>query len=231
MRCFIALPLPEEAKLALAAVAAELSRRWPRCSWTRSEGYHATLAFLGEIESRDVDCAAAAVAGFAAGAIEFRFAGLGGFPPPGPWRVLYVGLDDLQGEQRGLRGSGGEFAAVHRSLNEALRAKERECGLSPLNPEWGAAAGGRGRPFVPHITLARCPERGGRGGGPARDGTSEPSRPDPRSLAAAAPNVEAALAGRWTIDRCVLYKSELGRGGSVYTELCRASLGAAAAEG
>jgi RNA 2',3'-cyclic 3'-phosphodiesterase len=197
MRCFIALCLPEGARLSLArAVAAyrealstgveagatgldarQRGRPRPRISWTRAEGYHLTLAFLGEIEGAAIDAAAAALdaaAGF--GEIGFRFAGLGGFPrggssPKERWRLLFAKVED-----------GGRSAELHRRVDEAFA---------------GAAGGG---PFLPHVTLAR-----------AGTGPGMPAWPAARA--------GAALEGAWTIGRCALYKSELRSSGSVYTEI------------
>jgi 2'-5' RNA ligase len=199
MRCFIALILPESARRSLARAAAAYreglstsfvtlgeGRTRPRISWARDEGYHLTLAFLGEIEGTAIEVAAAsldAAAGF--GDISCGFAGLGGFPQGGSWRVLFAMLED-----------GGRSVVLHRLVNEALAEGAQRAGLPPLNAEWP-----RGRPFVPHVTLARA--KAGRG--------------LPACLAAGPWGTE--LAGAWTIGRCALYKSELQRSGAVYTEL------------
>ena len=198
MRCFIALPLPAGAREALSGIAAEyrreiersfvaLARRGPPgLSWTRTETYHLTLAFLGEIEGRAVDAASAALdAARGFGSIDFSFAGTGSFPPRAKaWRVLYAALSE-----------GSRTIQLHRRVNEALARGASEAGLPPLNREWP-----EGRPFSPHITLAR-----------ARAG-------------AVAIRLREAVPGQappsvWTIGRCSLYKSELRGSGSVYTEL------------
>jgi 2'-5' RNA ligase len=220
MRCFIALPLPEEARRALArsadACRAALSsssdangasgvKPRHRISWTRPEGYHLTLAFLGEIEGAAIEAAKAAldaVSGF--GVIGFSFAGIGGFPlgrsarnarsaqsaaSSAPlWRVLFAEIDDE-----------GGCAALHRAVNEALAEKALRAGLPVLNPEWPKGATG-GRAFAPHITLARAGTGSGIAAAPAR-------------------RAAAGLSGAWTIGRCALYKSELRSSGSVYTEI------------
>jgi RNA 2',3'-cyclic 3'-phosphodiesterase len=191
MRCFIALCLPPEARKALASWTAAYRQslttsfqalprdKRPRLSWTRSEGYHLTLAFLGEIEAAAVETAAAALdeAG-GSGPIAFGLEAPGGFSPKGPWRVIFAKLED----------SGGS-ARIYRQVNEAL---------APLNPE-----GSSGKPFAPHITLART------------RGSALLSAEEVRAAADGMPSLE----GAWTISRCALYKSELQMGGSVYTEL------------
>jgi RNA 2',3'-cyclic 3'-phosphodiesterase len=217
MRCFIALCLPEEARRSLARTAEACRKEldadraggdrpqprvsWapPRISWVRPEGYHLTLAFLGEIEGAAIEAAASALdaaSGFEA--IDCRFAGLGGFPfgggagkkgsSAGFWRVLFAELDD-----------GGGCAELHRAVNETLAERARLAGLPPLNPEWPKGGTG-GRAFAPHITLAR-----------AQGGSGIPSE--------AARWAETAHPETWTIGRCALYKSELRRTGSVYTEI------------
>ncbi|HUW40598.1 MAG TPA: RNA 2',3'-cyclic phosphodiesterase, partial [Rectinemataceae bacterium] len=152
MRCFVALSLPDPARAALSGLAGALAREWPGLSWTNSEGYHLTLAFLGEIDERGLACAGAALARLDEAAFPFRFSALGGFPPRGPWRVLYLGIDDTPA---GAQPSPAR--RIYASFNEALAAEASERGLGRLNAEWGPAGGGRD--FVPHITLARLPER------------------------------------------------------------------------
>jgi 2'-5' RNA ligase len=210
VRCFIALCLPEEARRALAQLAStrrtELDARGLRFSWTRPEGYHLTLAFLGEIDGPALDAAASsldAVAG--AGEIAFRFAGLGGFPMGGGLRVLFAKIDE-----------GGKCAAVYRAVNEALAERARAVGLGALNPEWPG-----GRPFAPHITLARASSGRARVSSPRGFASTPRARaePPPAIPAEAAGGPALELAGAWTIGHCALYKSELRRGGSVYTEI------------
>jgi RNA 2',3'-cyclic 3'-phosphodiesterase len=154
VRCFIALRLPEEAGRALGNAASayreELSQSFatlgerqarPRISWTNAGAYHLTLAFLGEMEGASLEAAGAcleAARGF--GDIDFRFAGFGGFPGLGSWRVLFARLED-----------GGRSAGLFRLVNEALVREAGRAGLGPLNPEWPGA-----KPFVPHVTLARA---------------------------------------------------------------------------
>ena len=52
MRCFIGLALPLEARESLAAALVPLRSTLGRLSWTASENYHLTLAFLGELEAQ-----------------------------------------------------------------------------------------------------------------------------------------------------------------------------------
>jgi RNA 2',3'-cyclic 3'-phosphodiesterase len=224
VRCFIALPLPAEARAALAKAAERLKAAWPELKWTRPEAYHMTLAFLGDIDGKSVECAKAAIdAAAAARPIELSFEGLGGFPPHGPWRVLVALAED-----------DGAAAIVHELVNEALARHERTAGVGPLNPEWPD-----GKAFRPHVTLARsgggARPAGGLGPGikpgpgfDARPGAAPGpgTAPGPRELEALLGEAgRRALAGSWILDRCVLFKSELRSSGAVYTELKSVRLG------
>jgi len=62
---------------ALALAAERLEASWPELKWTRPEGYHITLAFLGEIDGKSVECAKAAIdAAAAARPVDLVFEGL-----------------------------------------------------------------------------------------------------------------------------------------------------------
>jgi len=214
MRCFIALPLPPEAREALARALSPLRSKWPRLRWTSPDGYHLTLAFLGEIGEPALACARRALGAAAQGrSFAFSFSVYDFLPPRGAPRVLFADLaEDPEGSS----------AFVHRVVNEALEAEARQAGLPPLNREWagiipgepgsGGGAGGfprGGRPYRAHITLARL----------------NPGAPYPDRPALERASREARFPGApWTLDRCALYKSDLQRGGAVYTELASVAL-------
>lgn len=61
MRLFVAVPVPAVARDAILPALAEL-RADDRLAWTRPDGWHATVAFLGSVEDTLLDEAAAAVA-------------------------------------------------------------------------------------------------------------------------------------------------------------------------
>jgi 2'-5' RNA ligase len=202
VRCFIALPLPADARARLEdtahscrqslseAFAALPRMARPRLSWAKQKGYHLTLAFLGEIEGKAIELAVEALgsaSGF--GNIPFSIAGLGAFPRQEAWRVLFAKIAD-----------GGKSASLYRRVNEALEECASKASLPPLNPEW--SRGGdctSSRDFTPHVTLARMGSRGGAG------------------IRAMPPT--PIIDGEWTIGRCSLYKSELRSSGAVYTEI------------
>ncbi len=203
MRCFIALPLPDGARAVLAAAAERLKTAWPDFAWARPDGYHITIAFLGDIQGASIECAKAGLES-AAGlrSFTFSFEGIGGFPQRGPYRVIAGMIEDEGGAE-----------LVYQVVNEALAGHERTAGVGPLNPEWP-----NGRDFHPHVTIARVKDR---------DRGRE--SPRPRDIDALAGEAGRRLrSGQWTIDRCVLYKSELRPSGAEYFELKSVMLGSAA---
>jgi len=137
LRLFVACELPPALRDALGRVQEELRARGAgRLRWVRPEGVHLTLKFLGEVpaakrEAVENALAAAVVSPFA---FDVRLGSpLGGFGGRQRLRVIWVGLE---GDVEGL----AELAAL---VEEALR---------PLGfPR-------EGRPFAPHLTLARVPD-------------------------------------------------------------------------
>jgi RNA 2',3'-cyclic 3'-phosphodiesterase len=141
MRLFVAADLPGEVRVRLGAVQKALARLPLQVRWTRPEGIHLTLTFIGEVPDdrvdriraalRDCGCRAMAPAALAAH-------GVGVFPDRGRPRVLWVGVV-------------GEIEAagrVKRAVDEALAP----VGVVPED-----------RPFRPHLTLGRV--TGARDGG------------------------------------------------------------------
>jgi 2'-5' RNA ligase len=136
MRLFVALDIPEEVRRALTEWVARFrgSIRGPR--WTRIEGLHITLKFIGETSSERVGEIRAALASIHQGApIELRFRGAGFFPNERHPRVFWAGIE-----------SGPALAALAESI-------ERQ--LVPLGFPREARA------FQPHLTLARFPSSEG----------------------------------------------------------------------
>ncbi|MBA3551949.1 MAG: RNA 2',3'-cyclic phosphodiesterase [Actinobacteria bacterium] len=131
LRLFVAIDLPEDVKSRLDEVIASFRRPIPGVRWTRVEGWHATLKFLGRTPPGIVEDVRLAVASVAAGngAFDTRLSGVGAFPTPRRARVLWVGIAD---EERRL-------ARISRLLDEALAARYVAEKRGPK----------------PHLTLAR----------------------------------------------------------------------------
>jgi RNA 2',3'-cyclic 3'-phosphodiesterase len=137
-RLFVALELPEPARVELVEWRDRTARGIPGLRPVASESMHVTLCFLGWLSVGEVDAIAsacnAAVAGAAAARLRVR---QGIWLPSRRPRVLAVGLEDV----------GGALGAAQAALSQAL------------------AAGGwykpEARPFLAHVTVARV-GRGGR---------------------------------------------------------------------
>jgi RNA 2',3'-cyclic 3'-phosphodiesterase len=132
VRAFIAAEISAETRAALGDLIARLKRTEAGVSWSRPGSIHLTLRFLGDIESDQVDEAAAAmteaVTGLAPIAVEVG--GWGTFPENRRPRVIWVGL----------RKGAPELATVFVRLETALAAH----GFGPAD-----------KPFSPHLTLGR----------------------------------------------------------------------------
>src|SRR6516164_8505862 len=101
MRSFVAVDLPEPIKTAISdeqralrTAARVTSGRMEDMKWTRPEGIHLTLKFLGEISAQQVTQVTSALAGL--GTFEpfvLEVKGFGFFPVARRPRVLWVGVE------------------------------------------------------------------------------------------------------------------------------------------
>jgi 2'-5' RNA ligase len=135
-RLFVAVPLSEAARVAVAEVVERIRAGEPEgrgVRWVRLDGLHITLRFLGPTAEERVADVAAAVADAARGVEPFaiRIAGADAFPPIGRPRTLWLDLD------QGVDG----LAALAARLDDALV---------------GAGWERERRPFRAHLTLARA---------------------------------------------------------------------------
>lgn len=140
-RLFVAVELPRPVLDALGEAQSDLADQAARagigriCRWTSLTGSHLTLKFLGDTSTGRVpDLAAELLAGLAGQApVALELAGLGAFPSLRAPRVVWVGL----------AGALAELGLLQRRV---------EAALVPLGfPS-------EGRPFAPHLTLARVAE-------------------------------------------------------------------------
>ncbi|MBA2382806.1 MAG: RNA 2',3'-cyclic phosphodiesterase [Chloroflexi bacterium] len=135
-RLFVAAPLSEEARAAVAEVVDRIRAGEPEgrgVRWVRLDGLHITMRFLGPTPDARIPDLAAAVARAADQATPFtiRIAGAGSFPPVGRPRTLWLDLD------RGV----DQLAALATRIDDALE---------------GAGWERERRPFRAHLTLARA---------------------------------------------------------------------------
>jgi RNA 2',3'-cyclic 3'-phosphodiesterase len=131
LRLFIAVDVPDRVKGEVASAVEPFRERIPGARWTRSDGWHVTLKFLGATWPRLVDEVLASVRSASATADRFetKVTEIGVFPSPGRARVVWVGLKDAE----------GRFSALVKTLDDLL--------VEHFVPEK--------RAFTPHLTLAR----------------------------------------------------------------------------
>jgi 2'-5' RNA ligase len=181
IRAFVALPLPDTLRRAVAETIQRLTPSLPDVRFVRDEGAHVTLRFLGWTRADTIAALEAPLHAAAAACppLDLAVRGLGTFPERGAPRVLWLGL---------------EMPAVATALQAAC---EKAAVASGFEPE--------PRAFHPHLTLGRWRDR----------------KPRPRL-----PDVDLGSAH---VGELVLYRSDLGPSGSVYTPLAVFPLGGAAA--
>ncbi|HHB90334.1 MAG TPA: RNA 2',3'-cyclic phosphodiesterase [Anaerolineae bacterium] len=133
-RLFIAINLPPELLVTLQTAQRRLQRQLAAfpLRWSRPEGIHLTLKFLGETETTRIDAITEALARVAARhtAFELPVGGLGMFPNARRPHVLWVGVED---EARRLQKLARD---VDRAMAQLGWPREK-------------------RPFNGHLTLAR----------------------------------------------------------------------------
>lgn len=137
IRAFIAIPVPEGVVDEIIRFRDSLKKELPEAKWTRPEGFHVTLKFLGEISLSMVEDVKRAMDESSGEWKDFEISlgGAGVFPAPAKARVFWVGSS---------AGEGG-CIRIFRSLEKPLEA----IGFSREK-----------RSFRVHITLARFRQPG-----------------------------------------------------------------------
>jgi RNA 2',3'-cyclic 3'-phosphodiesterase len=135
MRLFVALDLPESARANLASLVERLKSEQAKSDgtkvrWSRPEGLHITLKFIGHVDPAKLGAIRAALATVRSREpVEMNIRGVGFFPNERQPRVVWCGVE--------ASSNLGQLATdTGRSL-ESL-------GILPES-----------RPYVPHLTLAR----------------------------------------------------------------------------
>jgi 2'-5' RNA ligase len=131
LRLFVAVNVPDDVKAGVAEALEPFRDRIPGARWTRRDGWHVTLKFLGATWPRMVEPVKDAVRTAAGRDARFETAVtvLGAFPSARRARVLWAGLTDPE----------GRFAALVTALDDLL--------VDDFTPEK--------RDFTPHLTVAR----------------------------------------------------------------------------
>src|SRR5207245_3418045 len=96
LRLFVAVNVPDDVKAGVAEGIEPFRDRIPGARWTRREGWHVTLKFLGATWPRMVEPVKEAVGAAAGRAAPFVTAGteVGAFPSARRARVPWAGLSD-----------------------------------------------------------------------------------------------------------------------------------------
>jgi 2'-5' RNA ligase len=137
-RAFLAIAVPEDLSQRLARLQRELAAVLPSCRWPKEPPFHATLAFLGDVEAARLGEIAALASRVAEQRPRTSVAvkGIGGFPSSARARVIWCGLEP-------------EDHAALFDLQRDLIRQLKESGFQPDD-----------RPFHPHVTVGRKSSRG-----------------------------------------------------------------------
>ena len=131
MRLFFAIELSDALRVSLDHAIAPLRAAEPGLAWVAAEKLHLTMKFLGETSEDDAErlIAAANLVAARHRPLEMTLGGVGAFPNFRRARVVWIGVE-----------SEPRLELLHHDLEVA-------CGDAGFEVE--------GRPFRPHITLAR----------------------------------------------------------------------------
>jgi len=135
MRCFVAVPIGEELRAALADAVAD----WRELEGLRSTdpaSWHVTLAFLGSVDAAEISRLEVLIGDVAAhnAPMQLRTGGLGAFPSAGRARVLWYGIADPDGSMAALSADlhaalGMEVATAYRPHLTLARARRQALDL------------------------------------------------------------------------------------------------------
>lgn len=184
MRLFLAINLPPDVQREVAAATAALRECAPELGWVPEPKLHLTLKFLGEQPEDRVEDIRAAIASITAGHRELvmTLGGVGAFPNFRRARVVWMGVEQDP-----------RLELLHHDVEIACEGLGFEV---------------EGRPFRPHLTLARVRH--------------------PLPTDRLRPLVRQARRTDYTTDVLVrsidLMQSELSAAGSAYTTLASAAL-------
>ncbi|MEA2451945.1 MAG: 2,3-cyclic 3-phosphodiesterase [Actinomycetota bacterium] len=132
IRLFVAATIPDDRLRLLDALVDPLRTKLVNARWTAVDNQHLTLKFLGSTPVDRLDAVIQTTTMVAHGhpRAELRFTELGAFPSQSRIRVLWMGVDD----------PAEALSTIARDLDRAFE---------PLGfPS-------EGRPYTPHLTLAR----------------------------------------------------------------------------
>ncbi|HVL64894.1 MAG TPA: RNA 2',3'-cyclic phosphodiesterase [Actinomycetota bacterium] len=132
LRLFVAADVPPEHLASVEEAVGAWQRTLSGARWTDPSGRHVTLKFLGSVAEERLEgvLEAASIAARSCVPGRARLSGFGAFPSTRRMRVLWVGLDDLD----------GSLACLATALDRGFEA----LGVEPEK-----------RSFTAHLTVAR----------------------------------------------------------------------------
>lgn len=132
LRLFVSFDTPPQVKRIALDVIETLRHTGADVSWENEHKLHCTVKFLGSVSSAEVPRLTGILTEIAAetGQFTVRYKGLGFFPPAGDPRVVWMGIEDID----------GILVPAQRQMEDALSA----LGIPKEN-----------RVFHPHLTLGR----------------------------------------------------------------------------
>lgn len=141
-RLFVALDVPSEVQQAVNAMAAPLRADEQRVAWSRPDGWHVTLAFLGNVPSDRVEDVVevagtavrqAAAAALPAGRVQLSVGAPGSFGDRVAWLAVEADPD-------------GAVAAIGEAVQIALEEADLPVDRKPVRPHLTVARGRRRLP-------------------------------------------------------------------------------------
>jgi 2'-5' RNA ligase len=145
-RLFVAITVPDDVRMAIAAAQANLRSLVPHGAvrWVQPAQFHLTLNFLGDLSRSLTEplCGALRAACAGVGVIRLRACGLGCFPGAKSPRVVWAGIRDET----------GQLSLLH----ERIDAAARDFAEAPAEGKFaGHITLGRLKPEVPRPTVKR----------------------------------------------------------------------------
>ncbi len=203
-RCFVAVPVPEEVRSALASFCEDARNGFPGYRFVASENLHITLLFLGEVPRTREGALREALDAATRDKSPFRVSFLesGAFPERGTPRILHIAAT----------GGKEELARLASSVRKEL----------------GSLGYGDTKPFAAHITLGRERRESGFSRPQSPAGRIPGTHADIRSLWKDSYGqflARANIRPQWDVDQVILMESVLRPGGPLYIPLAALPLG------
>lgn len=100
IRSFVAIELPDAAQRELSRLSARLDAGDIGVRWIPADQMHLTLKFLGDVDERDLPmlCDLLSEAAVECEPFDLSLRGAGCFPPRGPARIVWAGLEEPTGK-------------------------------------------------------------------------------------------------------------------------------------